>query len=304
LKIGVVAILTAGCLWGAVGVFVRLLDNEGYSPLTIVFARMSLAFVILSVFLLISGRWRFFRVRLRDLPLFAGAGISSAIMLNLFYSMSTVMNPLSVASILLAASPVFVVLMSAPIFKEKITGTKVLSLIIVFTGCVFTSGIVSGGLAGAGVSARGIAIGLLAGIGWALYGITTRFCLNRGYHSLTVNLYSFIIGAVTCVPFTDFGAIASSIHAAPAYMVTILILHTLVTSLFPYSLFIYGMNYMDTGKASIIASVEPVVATLIGFFFYGENPDAATICGIVLVLCGISLLNIPGGLKSLIKPQE
>jgi drug/metabolite transporter (DMT)-like permease len=300
MKIGVASVLAAGCMWGAVGVFVRILDEAGYSPLTIVFVRMALAFVILAPFLLATGKRSFFRIRLRDLPLFAGTGISSAIVLNVFYSMSTVMNPLSVAAILLATSPVFVVLLSAPLFKEKLTATKLRSLIIVFVGCVFTSGVIGGGVSAAvsGVSQvtpQGIAIGTLSGFGWALYGITTRYCLNRGYPSLTVNLYSFLIGALVCIPFTDFGVIASSVAAAPGYMLLILILHTLIVSLLPYSLFTYGMNFMDTGKASIIASIEPVVATLIGFFLYGEKPDFVTILGIALVLFGIALLNLPEG---------
>jgi drug/metabolite transporter (DMT)-like permease len=308
MKRGVAAVLSAGCLWGAVGVFVRVLDDARYSPLTVVFVRMSIAFVLLAVFLLISGRASFFRIKLRHLPLFAGTGVSSAIMLNLFYSMSTVMNPLAVASILLATAPVFVVILSAPIFKEKITVAKAQSLVIVFAGCVLTSGNIGGGVIGAasgmsGVTPQGIAIGLLAGIGWGLYGITTRFCLNRGYKSLTVNIYSFLIGGVACAPFTNFGVIVASISAAPGYMTMILILHTLVASLLPYSLFTYGMNYMDTGKASILASIEPVVATLIGFFFYGEKPDGVTIAGIALVLFGIVLLNLPNGVRSLRPPR-
>jgi drug/metabolite transporter (DMT)-like permease len=267
----------------------------------IVFARMSLAFVMLAAFLLATGRKSLFRVKPRDLPLFAGAAVSSAIILNVFYSMSTVMNPLSVASILLATSPVFVVLLSAPLFKEKITAAKTRSLIIVFGGCVLTSGIVGDGVSAAvaagvsGVSPQGLATGALAGFGWALYGIMTRFCLNRGYSSLTVNLYTFLIGSLVCVPFTDFGVIASSIAGAPIYMTLMLMLHTFATSLLPYALFTYGMTCMDTGKASIIASVEPVAATVLGFLLYGEKPDFVTAIGIALVIFGIALLNFPDG---------
>jgi drug/metabolite transporter (DMT)-like permease len=291
-------------MWGAVGVFVRVLDGEGYSPLTIVFARMSLAFVVLAVFLTARGRRSLFRVKPRHLPLFAGAGLSGAILLNLFYSMSTVMNPLSVAAILLAASPVYVVLLSAPIFKEKITRVKVQSLVIVFVGCVLTSGVFGGGVSGGDLSAQGVAMGLLAGFGWGLYGIMTRFCLNKGYRSLTVNLYAFLIGAAACAPFTDFDVIASSISAAPVYMAAILVLHTFVTSLLPYSLFTYGMNFVDTGKASIIASIEPVMATVLGLLIYGERPDPVILAGIVLVLLGIALLNRSDGAASSTKQRS
>jgi drug/metabolite transporter (DMT)-like permease len=300
---GVAAILIAGCMWGSVGLFVRVLDGAGYSPLTIVFARMSIAFLILAAILLLTRRAHYFKIRLKDLWCFIGTGVSSAIMLNLFYSMSTVMNSLALASILLATAPVFVVLIAAPVFKERITAVKAQALIVVFVGCVLTSGIVGGNGATAqgaatGFSAQGVAIGLLAGFGWGLYSITTRFALNRGYDALTVNIYSFLIGSLVCIPFTNFQVIADTVQSAPARMTLILIAHTLFTSLLPYMLFTYGMKFMETGKASIIASVEPVVAAILGFILYGERPSAPMIAGFILVLSGIALLNLPNGLRT------
>ncbi|MDR3225156.1 MAG: DMT family transporter [Clostridiales Family XIII bacterium] len=294
---GVVSVLVAGCMWGSVGIFVRVLDGLGYSPLTIVFSRMVIAVAFLAAFFVIARRTELFKIKLRDIWCIAGAGISSAIVLNLFYSLSTVMNSLSLASVLLATAPIFVVLISARAFGERITSVKVRSLIIVFAGCVLTSGLISDGTTGAPggawFSPLGFGIGLLAAVGWALYGVMTRFALNKGYHPLTVTIYAFLIGSLVCAPFTDFGVIGASVADAPAKMIVFLILHTLFTSLLPYALFTYGMKYMDTGKAAIIASVEPVVATVIGLFVYDEKPGIIVISGIVLALLGIALMNRP-----------
>ncbi|MDR3363997.1 MAG: DMT family transporter [Clostridiales Family XIII bacterium] len=284
------SILAAGCLWGTVGVFVRYLTGLGYSPLTIVFARMSIAFVILAAVLFAAGRRGLFRVKLKDLWCFVGTGVSSAIVLNLFFSMSTVMNPLSLAAILLATAPIFVVLISAAIFKERITAIKLYALIIAFSGAVLTGGIVG---SAAAFSGKGFAVGLLAGFGYALYSIFTRFALNRGYGALTVNLYSFLIGSAVCAPFANFSIIFHSIAAAPLLTAAVLLLHTLFTSLLPYVLYTYGMQYMDTGKASILVSVEPVAATVFGTALYGEIPSAPAFAGIALVLFAITLLNLP-----------
>jgi drug/metabolite transporter (DMT)-like permease len=300
---GVVAVLAAGCMWASVGLFVRVLDGVGYNLLTIVFARMSVAFVLLTLFLLLTKRVSCFRIRFKDLWCFIGTGVSSAIELNLFYSMSVVMNSLALASILLATAPVFVVLIAAPVFKERIAAVTVQALLIVFAGCVLTSGIFGGGAEIQGVNVEfsppGLAVGLLAGFGWGLYGIATRFALNRAYDTLTVNLYSFLIGSLVCVPFTDFQLIADGLRTAPVNMSFVLLTHTLFTSLLPYTLFTYGMRFMDTGKASIIASIEPVVAAVLGFFVYGERPSVLMLAGFALVLFGITLLNLPNGLRSL-----
>ena len=293
---GVIAVLAAGCFWGSVGVFVRILDGLGYSPLTIVFARFSLAFAITVVALAVLGKTGLMRVRLKDLWCFIGAGVSMGILLNLFFSMSTVMNTLSLAAILLATSPIFVVLLSAPIFGEKITSVKVQALVICFAGCVLTSGVVDSGSV---FSPAGVIIGLLSGLGYAMYSIMSRFAMNRGYAPLTVNVYSFGIGSLACIPFANFALVAATVSGAPGKMAVILLLHTLFSSLFPYVLYTYGMKFMDTGKASILVSVEPVAATILGFAIYGETPSAICMGGIAMVLFALALLSVPGGLAAL-----
>ena len=295
-KTGIAAVLVAGCFWGSTGIFVRILDGYGYSPLTIVFVRISLAFVILTAVLALTGRRNLLRIRMKDLWCLAGAGVSSAILLNLFFSVSIVLNTLSLAAILLAAAPVFVVLLAAPIFGERISSVKVQALVICFAGCVLTSGIVDSGSV---FSPMGVFIGLLSGFGYAMYSIMTRFALNRGYDSLTINVYSFGIGAVVCAPFTNFALIAGTVSEAPGRMAIILLLHALFVSLLPYMLYTFGMKFMDTGKASILVSVEPVAATVFGIALYKEIPTAICVAGVVVVLFAIALLNIPGGLRAI-----
>ncbi|MDR6998129.1 drug/metabolite transporter (DMT)-like permease [Neobacillus niacini] len=42
-----------------------------------------------------------------------------------------------------------------------------------------------------------------------------------------------------------------------------------------YLLYTKGRGKIDCSKASIIATVEPVVATLLGVFLYKENEEAS-----------------------------
>jgi len=270
----------------------------GYEPLTIVFVRMAMAFIIMFAALIILGKRDLLRIRLKDIWCFIGSGGSCALLLNLFLSISTVMNTLSLAAILLATSPVFVVLLSAPIFHERITPVKVQAMVIAFAGCVFVSGAIGNG---AVFSAPGIVIGLIAGVGIAMNSIFLRFGLNRGYSPLTVSLYSFGFGSLLSAPFTNYALIAFTISDAPLNMTVLLLLHTLCTLLIPYVLFAYGMKVLDTGKAAIFASVEPVAASVLGAIIYSEIPAPINVFGIALVLFAIVLLNIPGGLRTLLR---
>ncbi|MDR1069242.1 MAG: DMT family transporter [Gracilibacteraceae bacterium] len=295
--IAVIAVLAAGCMWGSIGLFVRYLDGLGYSPLTVVFSRMSLAAALLGGFLLLTGDRRLFCVRRRDVWVMVAAGVSSAVLLNLFYSISIVMNALSLASILLATAPIFVVALSAPLFRERVTTQKVVAMIVVFGGSVLTSGIVGSGAAGApgggGFSPFGVLVGLLGALGWAMLGVMSRVALNRGYHALTINFYTFFFGALGCAPFADFTLIGATVAAAPLKMSGFLLAHALVSALLPYILYTYGMRFMETGTAAILASVDPVFAAALGFFIYGERPDTVMLTGMAMVLAGLAALNLP-----------
>ena len=287
-NLGIIAVLAAGCSWGATGVFVRFFDSLGYGPSTIVFTRVFLAFLIMIIALFLTKKLDLLKIRLKDLWCIAGAGISSGVLINIFFSMSTVMNTLALAAVLLATAPIFVVLLSKPIFGEPITKIKIISLIIAFIGCILVSGVVD---SEAVFSPVGVFIGLLAGLGYATYSIMTRFALNRGYGSLTINAYSFGVSSLINFPFTNFALITATISVAPGQVLFILLLHTLFVALVPYMLFTYGMKFMDTGKASILSSVEPVAAAVFGFAFYREIPTVICTIGIILVLFALILLN-------------
>lgn len=70
------------------------------------------------------------------------------------------------------------------------------------------------------------------------------------------------------------------------------IVYTVVTTVLPYLLYTTGLQYVENGAASVMASVEPVVATLMGFLVFSETPTVTALLGIGLVLIALAVLNI------------
>ena len=64
-----------------------------------------------------------------------------------------------------------------------------------------------------------------------------------------------------------------------------------VTAFLPYVLYSYGLEKMESSKASILASVEPVVSALFGVFVFHETLSLVGVVGIILVLAAIVVLN-------------
>lgn len=286
------AVLASGVLWGVIGIFVRALDGVGADSMQIVFLRSFFSAVLLLLSLALFRR-DLIRIRLRDLWCFIGTGLCSLAFFNFcyFYSITTV--SLSVASVLLYTAPAFVAVMSAVLFGERLNAIRLLCLGLAIVGCVLVTGVL---FEDHSLSFYGIMTGLGAGFGYALYSIFGRYALNRGYHTLTVNLWTFLIASLSIVWFVRPIELIKTVSTAsfPWYAVVCLVL---VSTLIPYLLYTYGLTGMESGRASVLATVEPVVATLTGILLFGETLTVFNVLGILLVLGAVALLNLPASKK-------
>lgn len=65
-----------------------------------------------------------------------------------------------------------------------------------------------------------------------------------------------------------------------------------MTTVLAYILYTLVLAHMETGKASVMTSIEPVVASAVGFLLYGEQITGLGMIGIILVIGAIALLNL------------
>ena len=65
-----------------------------------------------------------------------------------------------------------------------------------------------------------------------------------------------------------------------------------LTAVLPYLFYTLGLEKIESGKASVMASLEPVVATVAGLIAFREFPQPIAWLGIILVLLGVVLLNV------------
>ena len=126
-SLGSVYVLTAGSLWGLMGVFVRHFSALGLAPLDIALFRVLFGLIVVGAYLALFHR-DLLKIRLRDLWCFAGTGIGSFFLLNLTYYTAMEYTSLAVAGVLLYTAPIFVMLLSALLFRETITKRKLFAL--------------------------------------------------------------------------------------------------------------------------------------------------------------------------------
>ena len=280
-------IIVAACFWGSMGIFVRKLVTYGFSSIQIVSIRLTLAAVVFSLILLIKDRSGF-KIELKDIPLFLGLGFGSILFFTICYFTAINMMSLSTAAILLYTSPIWIMLMSLFVFKEKMTGRKVIALILAFGGCVLVSGI-----SGDGLTLIGFLIGLGSGLGYGLYSILGTIALKK-YSPYTVTTYTFIIAAVGSWFISKPGEMYSIFSAASdlPFLTVFCIITAVVTAVIPFLAYTLGLRSVEASRAGILATIEPLVATLFGVIVFSEKLTIFSGLGIVLILSAVIVLNL------------
>ena len=285
-RLAICSVVTAAALWGLMGIFVRHFSAVGLGSLETTEVRILCGLVLLGLYLGLFHRDKL-RVRARDLWCFVGTGIVSLLFFSWCYFQTMTLTSLAVAGVLLYTAPVFVMLLSAILFRERITGRKAAALGMAVAGCALVSGI---GTAGA-LSPTGLLLGLGSGFFYALYSIFGRYAIRRGYDSWTITFYTFLFCAAGGVLMCDWSLVERAVSAEGGQFSLWVAAMGLVTAFAAYLLYTWGLERIESSRAAILASVEPVVAALVGVFWFRETISLPALAGNVLVLGAIAVLS-------------
>ena len=278
------SILLSAALWGIIGLWNRRLMAGGFSPTDIVVVRNFGGMVLLAVIFAVKDR-SVFRVKREHLKYFFGTGVISVLLFTVCYFNCQKLCSLAVASVLLYTAPSFVVLLSALLWKEPVTKRKLLALALTLVGCALVCGLFSGSLT---VTLAGVLLGLGAGFFYALYSVFGRYALAH-YDSMTVTVWTFLFAGPASLVLAPGSRTLGPALARPDMWLTAAGL-VVFSSVLPYIFYTRGLSRVEAGQASIMASLEPVVAALAGILAFGEPVNAATVAGIICVLAGVAIL--------------
>jgi drug/metabolite transporter (DMT)-like permease len=251
------------------------------------FMRLFMGFLILIPIMLHKGV-SMFKIDRKGLFQCLLLGILSQALFNYCYIISIGSVGVATASILLYTAPVFVCIMSRIFFKESIGKIKVFALIINITGCFLM--VTGGNLSSLQLSVAGVFFGVAAGFLYSLVTIIGKIA-SGDIHPFTLVFYSFFFGWLAIGIFTSPW---SSIKALSGLKFWVYALgYGLIPTVGSYILYMGGLRKkLEISKVPVIASVEVVVATLIGVTVYRESLNYINVFGIIILLLSIAIMNM------------
>ena len=277
--------LSAGILWGLTGLFVRRLDDIGIkNTIHLAFFRSAFSAIGLIIYLFLKDKKQL-KIKPRDIWCFFGTGILSVLAFSVCYFYTLTHASIAVAVVLSYTAPFFVMILSAILFKEKITLAKVLALFMAMAGCVLLCKTDKN----TPITPLIITVGVLSGLAYALYSIFARFVVGK-YPPLVITAYTFAFTALGSIFLIDLREFGSAISNAPS-CIFILVAFTAVSTLMPYVLLTIGLKYIEPGKAAILTTTEVLTASICGVLFSTDTIGTAGIFGIILLIAGVILVN-------------
>ena len=283
---GVAFIVAAGLLWGTSGVFVTYLSEYGFTSIQMTATRSGVSALILLVYSLLQSR-ACFRVSKREIPVHLLLAVTLFFSCYLYYT-SMVRTSVATAVSLLNMHPVYVTVISAIVYRERVSLPKIGSILAMVIGGCLVSGIV-GGLE---IDPVGILFGLLSGVSYACYILICKYYNGKNMSASSANLYSFVFMAIIAVSLCEPAdylnrAITNALPAIP-----LLIGLAICTFVVPFVLNGMALKALPAGTVSALSVFEPFSATVYSVLLFGEELEIAQIVGIALILGAAVLLGI------------
>ena len=272
--------------FGFLGVPVRFLHDNGFAPLDITAVRLFVTTIALVIVALVVDRG-LFKVRKRDLLFFILFGFFKLMSdVTLFRAQVTI--DLSLSTLLQMTAPYYVLVISLFLFRERITLMKILAMLVAFIGCIFVTGVITGGMHS--LDFVGVASALISGLFFGLYTIGCKLSSDKGYKPVTTMMYTFLFASLMTIPF------ANDVKVVESFVDVHLILGVLslgiLMTLIPFFVSTWGVQKLEASKVSLISVMEVITACIVGYFLFDEEMTVLNIIGMSLVVASIVIMDL------------
>lgn len=186
----------------------------------------------------------------------------------------------AIATLCCYLAPIFMMLFSYFILKEKLTITNVVCISVALLGMVFVSGVFeSGGLARGNF--KGVFFGILSAICYAFV-----VFINKGIKNISANdmtIVQLAVAGIAFLPYTIFFQKNSNIEFDIISIILLLILSVLHTG-YSYALYFKCVNNLKTQTVAIYSYIDPIVAIILSTIILKQKMSFLSVIGAILIL--------------------
>ncbi|MCL2508074.1 MAG: DMT family transporter [Oscillospiraceae bacterium] len=276
-------------LFGFLPILCKQVLNNGLDAQSLVLIRYGMACVMLGIVMLCSKIS--FKITKKQVVSFIIFGIIGGSVTSTLLSASYTYMYAGIATMFHSSYPIFVSLIMAVFFREKLSWKAALAVALAVGGMALMAD------RHGSYSLIGILLTVTSGVTLAIYIVSTKKSSYGTLHPIKIVFYICAVSTVTslCVKLAVSGSVA--LPSAPADWVRMALIALLCTVV-AHSLLAYGVQKLGATTGSVINMLDPFVSLVAGAFMIGEVPSAMAVAGCVLVFAAIFMIVISGGKRT------
>lgn len=201
-----------------------------------------------------------------------------------FYFVSIANGSVAVAATLMYCAPIFVYLVSFALRLEKPTAGKWISIAFVIAGILLLTQIYDVGRGS--VTTVGVGAGLLAGMSYALFIFGFKYAAPHGTPQAILSIAFVVLAVILFLPGDDDQIV--TVFTTPDWPL-FAVLGVLGAGL-SFIVYIIGLHHTAPAAASVVATIEPVTASLFGFVVLQQGLELPQLLGMGLILVTVTTL--------------
>lgn len=278
---GYICGMVSGATYGMIPLFSLPVLNEGLGFDSLLFYRYLMAAAVMALIQVV--RRRSLAISLRDFPLVLLLGVLFAFS-SVFMFMAFDYMPTGLVSTMYFVYPVITALIMSLFFKERMTWSRVLSLVLALAGIAMLY--VSDGEER--ISLFGVGLTFAAALVYALYIIITNKSRIRRMSSSTLAFWSLAIGAVVFFLRADCGMALQAVPSVKSWGLILML--AIVPTVVSCTALVLSIRYVGSTVTSILGASEPVTAVLCGTLVFAEPMSWRIFFGIVVIIVAVLVL--------------
>ncbi|CAM4167260.1 hypothetical protein BAQ48_16780 [Bacillus luti] len=286
--LGAICLSLAASIWGGMYVVSKYV-LDFIPPLTLVWLRFIIAFVVLYAILKITEKKQQKKATIgqKDWLLFAWIGFIGYFISITCQFIGTKLSDAHTGSLVTSATPAFMVIFAALILKEKLTARRLLSTIIATIGVI----IVIGWDIEIGSYFIGTIILVGAAITWALLSIYVKIASAR-FSSLIITTYAIFFSLFFITPFMIWEFQSNLIEHMNMYVLLGVLYLGIVSTAGAFFLWNKGLELMDASIGSLFFFFQPIVGSLLGWLLLNETLNSNFFIGGILIICSVLITTL------------
>jgi drug/metabolite transporter, DME family len=284
-RAAVLAVVASAACFATLGILQRWAYLHGAEPMSLLAVRFAAAAAVMGGVQALRDPGSL-RVSRGDLLRFLAMSVTGYGAASLCYAFAVRMIGPSVTTVLLYTYPALVSVIGWLFLSESFPPRRIAAVGLTFAGCALAAGVFAPGGA---IAPLGIALGLAAGLGYAVFNVLSYRTMRRTPR-MTLMAYTFAFSAVEMAVAAGVShTLPTVVGWDPAAWGTVALM-VAVPTFAAIMLYLGGIQRMGAAQAAIVSTLELPFAVLFATLaFPGERLSALQLVGAAIVLGGVVL---------------